>query len=441
MTPPDLAFTPATRLAELLRDGTITARELTQTYLDRIERLNPTLNAYRATNRSALDEADHADARRRAGDTAHLLGLPIAVKDNLAIAGEITTHGTKLGVTAAEDCAAVKRLREQGAVILGMTNLPELALWPHSTESPAFGQTRNPYDTTRSPGGSSGGSAVAVAAGLAAAAIGTDGGGSIRVPAAFTGLVGLKPQRDRLSLAPDEGHWLGLTHLGTLTRTVEDAALLAGLDVAPARPLRIAVSTKTVLPAKPHADVLASLERVVALAQELGHQTFARDPDYGDLRPLFVPRYLRGAYEDAQRIGRDLEPRARSIVRLGRRMDRLARRARAGEAARAQRINRIFDDADVVLTPATAAPAPKLGHAYHRSGVRTILAISAYSAYTIPWNVTGQPALAIPAGTDATGVPLGVQLVGRPGDEATILGLAAQLEDRKFSAPPALARV
>jgi amidase len=279
---------------------------------------------------------------------------------------------------------------------------------------------------------------VAVAAGLAAAALGTDGGGSIRVPAAFTGLVGLKPQRDRLSLAPDEGHWLGLSHLGTLTRTVADAALLAGLDFPRnAANLRIAVSAKTVLPAKPHADVRAALARMVALANELGHSTFERDPEYGDLRPLFVPRYLRGAYLDAEKIGHDLEPRARSIVRLGRRMERLARRAQAKEQQRAAQINRVFDDADVLITPATAAPAPRLGQAYYRSGVRTILAISAYSAYTIPWNVTGQPALTLPAGTDARGVPLGIQLVGRPGDEATILALAAQLE-RTVARPAAI---
>jgi amidase len=435
----DLAFTPAARLAELLRDGRVSARGLTETYLERIERLNPRLNAYRAVRQqAALAEADAADARLRAGERAPLLGVPVAVKDNLDVAGETATHGTKLVSTpAAKDCEAVRRLRAAGAVVLGLTTMPELALWPHATDSPTWGRTVNPYDATRSPGGSSGGSAVAVAAGLAAAALGTDGGGSIRVPAALNGLVGLKPQRDRLPLAPADGHWLGLTHLGVLTRTAEDAALLAdalgGTHFTDAiahdpGPLRIAVSLKTVLPAKPHPEVRAALERTAALLTQLGHDTFARDPDYGELRPLFVPRYLRGAYLDTEKLGRDLEPRARSVVRLGRVMGGAARRAVAREAKRAARINRIFDDADVVLTPATAAPAPRLGQAHHRSGIRTILAISPWSAYTIPWNLTGQPALAIPAGTDGDGVPLGVQLVARPGEEATILALAAQLE-------------
>src|SRR4051794_19710253 len=312
-------------------------------HLERIDRLDPALRAFRSVRReAALAEADAAAAR------APLHGMAIAVKDNMDVAGEVTGHGTCLPLEPArEDCEAVRRLRAAGAIVMGRTAMPELALWGHDTTSRATGATRNPHDATRGPGGSSGGGAVAVAAGMAAAAIGTDGGGSVRIPAACCGLVGLKPQRDRLPLAPDDGHWLGLSHLGVLARTTEDAALLAdalgasGLAAAARRDpgrLRIAVSLKTVLPAKPHPDVRAALERVVALADELGHETFARDPDYGELRPLFVPRYLRGAFLDAERIGHDLEPRARSIVRLGRRMAGPAHRAVAGEAARAERI-------------------------------------------------------------------------------------------------------
>ena len=283
-----------------------------------------------------------------AGDHAPLLGVPIAVKDNLAVAGEVTTHGTSLvSEPAREDCEAVKRLRAAGAVILGITNMPELALWGHDTSSPTYGATRNPHDATRGPGGSSGGSAAAVAAGLAAAAIGTDGGGSIRIPAACCGLVGLKPQRDRLPLAPDDGHWLGLSHLGPIARTVRDAALLADVlgatglaDAARTdpRPLRIAVSFKPALPCKLHPEMRAATERTVALLNELGHATVERDPDYGDIRPLFVPRYARGAYLDSERLGgpHGLEPRARSIVRIGKRLGKRADRAVAHEAERAE---------------------------------------------------------------------------------------------------------
>jgi amidase len=437
----DPAFSPVTRLVDDLRGGSLTARRLTELYLERIDRLDGALNAFRTVRReAALSEADAADARLRAGDHAPLLGVPIAVKDNLAVAGELTTHGTSLVTEPArEDCEAVRRLRAAGAVIIGITNMPELALWGHDTSSPTYGATRNPHDAQRSPGGSSGGSAAAVAGGLAAAALGTDGGGSIRIPAACCGLVGLKPQRDRLPLTPDDGHWLGLSHLGPIARTVADAALLAdvlgahGLAAAARTdpgPLRIAVSLEPALPCKLHPEMRAAAERTAARLRELGHDTVERDPDYGDIRPLFVPRYARGAYLDAEKLGgpHGLEPRARSLVRIGRRLARAADRGVAREAERAARINAIFDDVDVVLTPATAAPAPQLGQGVHRSGVRSILASTPWVAYTPPWNVTGQPAMTIPAGVDASGVPVGVQLVARPDDEATILALGSQIE-------------
>jgi amidase len=437
----DPAFSPVTRLVEDLRAGSLTARRLTELYLERIDRLEPALNAFRTVRREAAPaEADAADARLRGGEQAPLLGVPIAVKDNLAVAGELATHGTSLvREPARADCEAVRRLRAAGAVIIGITNMPELALWGHDTSSPTHGVTRNPHDAQRSPGGSSGGSAAAVAAGLAAAAIGTDGGGSVRIPAACCGLVGLKSQRDRLPLAPDDGHWLGLTHLGPLARTVADAALLGdvlgahGLAAAAGadpRPLRVAISLAPALPCKLHPEMRAAVERTAARLGRLGHMTVDRDPDYGDIRPLFVPRYARGAFLDSEKLGgpRGLEPRARSLVRIGRRLERAAARAVAREAERAARINAIFDDVDVVLTPATAAPAPRLGQGMHRSGVRSVLSSTPWVAYTPPWNLTGQPAMAVPAGLDGTRVPVGVQLVARPGDEATIVALAAQME-------------
>src|SRR4051794_27397823 len=256
-------------------------------HLERIDRLDPALRAFRSVRReAALAEADAAAAR------APLHGMAIAVKDNMDVAGEVTGHGTTLPLAPArEDCEAVRRLRAAGAVIIGRTAMPELALWGHDT-----GATRNPRDATRSPGGSSGGSAVAVAAGMAAAALGTDGGGSIRIPAACCGLVGLKPQRDRLPLAPADGHWLGLTHLGPIARTVADAALLADVlgasglvtaaRTAPA-PLRIAVSLRPALPCRLDPEMRVATERIAARLRALGHATVERDPDYGDVRPLF----------------------------------------------------------------------------------------------------------------------------------------------------------
>lgn len=196
-------------------------------YLKRIERLNPQLNAFVSVRaEEALAEADAALVRLRAGEAGSLLGVPVAVKDNVDIAGEVTAHGTDAARSKAPaDAEVVRRLRAAGAPMLGKTALPELAMWGHFTESQTFGVTRNPWHTGRSTGGSSGGSAAAVAAGLAPVALGSDGGASIRVPSATCGLFGLKPQRGRISTMPDPQHWHGLTVLGGLARSVLDAAL------------------------------------------------------------------------------------------------------------------------------------------------------------------------------------------------------------------------
>jgi amidase len=200
-------------------------------YLERIERFDGRLNAFRVVLADrALAEAEEADRRIAAGETAPLLGVPIAVKDNVDVAGEITTFGTgSYDTPAAADSAHYRRLRDAGAVLIGKTNLPELAIWPF-TESQTWGRTRNPWNPERSSGGSSGGSGAAVAAGLVGAASASDGGGSIRIPAAACGLFGLKPQRGRVSLMPLHEHWLGLSVAGCLSRRVIDTALW--LDVA-----------------------------------------------------------------------------------------------------------------------------------------------------------------------------------------------------------------
>jgi amidase len=442
----DLAYAGVAQQAELVRSGAVTARELVELSLERIARLDPTLNAFRAVRAErALADADAAQARLRGGETAPLLGVPMAVKDNMDVAGELTTHGT--GVVsdpATADCEVVRRLRAAGAIVVGHTNMPELALWPQLTESQTWGATRNPWDPRRSTGGSSGGSAAAVAAGMVAGGLGSDGGGSIRVPSSACGLFGLKPQRGRIPLAPDDDHWLGLSCCGPMTRTVADAALLLGVladapaeftqaaRTAPAR-LRIAVSTKPTLPAKPKAAAREAVASTADLLRSLGHVVRARDPDYGQVQSLFGPRYARGAWLDAQRLGRrrELERRTRGIVRVGARMERLAARARAKEAGRAARINAIFDEHDVLMTPVTAAAPLPVGRYDGAGAVRAFLGASEYACYTAVWNVTGQPAASVPAGFDADGMPMAVQLVARPDDEATLLALAAEIEQAR----------
>ncbi|MGH2805580.1 MAG: amidase family protein, partial [Thermoleophilaceae bacterium] len=315
----DLAYAGAVRQAELIRRGEVSSRELVELYLERIERLEPELNAFRTVMAErALADARQADARRDAGGDRPLLGVPLAVKDSEDVVGEATAWGTAAQTGVAQgDSDLVSRLRAAGAVILGKTNLPELAIMG-STEGPAFGVTRNPWSTDRTPGGSSGGSAAAVAAGLCAAATGSDGAGSIRIPASCCGLVGLKPQRHRVSLRPLDEHWYGLSVAGFLTRSVADTALL--LDIAAARPperpyaqvaaeppgrLRVALSTRPQLAGvRVDVRVRASLGRLGDTLRGLGHEVIERDPDYGRAGDAAVIRYLRGIAQDAERVAR-----------------------------------------------------------------------------------------------------------------------------------------
>src|SRR4029078_231049 len=220
------AVEPARRLAE----GAATAPALLDVYLDRIERLDPQLRAYRIVLAdSARREAAAGQTRLDAGERVALLGVPIAIQDDVDVAGQVTTYGTDAyGPARTDDAEVVRRLRAAVAVIVGKTAVPEMMLWSF-TETLTFGATRNPWDTNRTPGGSSGGSGAAVAAGLAAMALGSDGMGSIRIPSAWCGLFGIKPKRDRVPLAAPEDAWNGLSANGPMARTVEDAALF--LDV------------------------------------------------------------------------------------------------------------------------------------------------------------------------------------------------------------------
>jgi amidase len=450
----ELAFTGIARQAEMIRAGEVSSRELVELYLERIAHLDPQLNAYRVVfAERALAEADQADARRRSGDERPLLGVPVAVKDNLDVAGEVTTHGTNAyGGPAQQDSEVVRRLRAAGAVLLGKTHLPELAVYP-ITESATWGVTRNPWDPQRTTGGSSGGSGAAVAAGLAAGASASDGGGSIRIPAACCGLFGLKPQRGRVSLLPDAEHWHGLSVYGCLTRSVLDTAVwldaVAGRapgDAEAARPpatsfaeaaqappgkLRIAVSLRPTQLVRVQPEVRQAVEETAELLRSLGHTVEQRDPSYGFLLPLFLPRWLRGIHDDAQRLAdpRRLERRVRRLAQAGARvsLDMVAR-ARAREADYTARVGRVFDDFDVLLTPTIPELPWRLLRWEGRGAIVTTNGAGAVVGFTSVWNVTGQPAASVPAGFSGDGLPRAVQLVGRPHDETTLLSLAAQLE-------------
>jgi len=464
----EIAFAGIARQAELIAGGELSSRELVELCLGRIERTQPRLNAFRVVfAERALMEADQADARRGAGDARRtqdgerlaqrpLLGVPIAVKDDIDVAGEVTAFGTNAhGAPARADAEVVRRLRAAGAVIVGKTNVPELCIWPF-TESATFGATRNPWDLQRAPGGSSGGSAAAVAAGLVGAALGSDGAGSIRIPAAWCGLFGLKPQRGRVPLAPRPRAWLGLSVNGVLTRRVADTALFhdvasgpsdVDLDSAPppavsfsqaaaTPPQRLRIAFSTRLPpgvvTKLDADAERALTETVELLRSLGHEVSERDPDYGlGTLTALIPRYVRGVRDDARAMPHPerLERRTRGMARLGELVSpRLLERVLAGEAEFARRLNRVFDDHDVLITPATATPPPAIGRLHGRGALWTLNAVAGMVPYNGVWNVTGQPAASVPAGFGADGLPRAVQLVARANEETTLLSLAGQIE-------------
>ncbi|WP_343600092.1 amidase [Mycobacterium sp.] len=450
MDPRELAFAGAAAQARMLADGAVTAPSLLEVYLQRIARLDPQLRSYRVVLAdTAREEAAAAQRRLDAGERLPLLGVPVAIKDDVDIAGQTTTLGTTAhGPAATADAEVVRALRDAGAVILGKTAVPELMMMPY-TESLTFGATRNPWDTSRTPGGSSGGSGAAVAAGLAPLALGSDGAGSIRIPSTWCGLFGIKPQRDRVSVAPHDDAWCGLSVNGPLARSVTDAALFldatttlpgpdGGFVAAATRDagrLRIALSTKAPPPlvARLGKDQRAAVAQAGALLRELGHHVIARDPDYPP-SAMFghcLPRYFRGIYDDARTLPHPerLEARTRAMARIGGLFsDRRMAAVRAGEAAVAARIQSIFDDVDVVVTPANATGPSRVGAYQRRGAVSSFLLATAKVPFYVIWNLTGQPAAVVPWGLDSDGLPVSVQLVGRPCDEATLLALSAQIE-------------
>jgi amidase len=438
-------FVGLRRTAELVAAGEASSVEVVTEALDRIEKAQPTLNAFRRLRReAALAEAAEADARRAAGSKAPLLGVPIAVKDDTDIAGEPTAFGCAGEFPLkTEDGGVVRRLREAGAVIVGKTNTPEFGQWPF-TEGHAFGATRNPWDLGYTPGGSSGGSAAAVAAGLVPAATGSDGLGSIRIPSAWTGLVGIKPTRGLVSSAPQPEAWHGLATHGPLARTVQDAALL--LDViagtgtrmlsaagrAPGR-LRIALALRvpfTLAPARLDPEIRAAVIRLGRVLARLGHEVRLASPNYGLVGLGVFPRSLGGLRQAAAAVPdlRLLDKRTQGNRRVGALAVPLIRLSLLHERLERRRIGRIFDTADVILTPTTATPPTPVGHYDGLSGIGTTRAMIAACPYAWPWNILGLPGINVPAGLTSAGLPIGAQLVGAEDTEPLLISLAAELE-------------
>ena len=444
--------------AEQLARRTISSRELVELALEAIESTHDRLNAFRCIRpEAALQEADRADRRLAEGHRKPLLGVPVAIKDDTDLAGETTPFGCEgTFEPKTEDGEVVRRLKDAGAVIVGKTTTPELGQWP-ITEGPSFGVTRNPWSLGHTPGGSSGGSAAAVAAGVIPAALGSDGLGSIRVPAAWTHLVGIKPQRGRVSTWPYRDSFNGLTCVGTLARTVVDAATL--LDAVtgnhpddrdrPAPPgepyaqtaqradpggrLRIALSFKipfSIAPARLDRRVRGPVERLAGVLERLGHRVEPAEPTYGIFGAGVLPRSSVGlapwieAITDHSR----LDERTRHNARLGRLLGPLLGAGRALEGPMRWQVGSIFKRFDVVLTPATAQPPLPVGAIDGLSNWETDKVIVGACPYAWPWNALGWPAVSVPAGLTDAGLPVGAQLLGSAGEEARLIALAAELE-------------
>jgi amidase len=430
----------------MIRAGEVSSRELVQACLDRIEALDPRLNAWRVVlAEKALAEAEQADARRGAQQDRPLLGVPIGVKDDLRMLGTTTAWGTSAhGPEVTDDEAVVlQRLRAAGAILIGKTNVPEMTIWPF-TESKTFGATRNPWDPSRSPGGSSGGTGAAVASGMVGAATGSDGGGSIRIPSAWCGLFGIKTTRGLVPIAPHDDAWQGLSVNGALTRSVADSALFLdavaersfGQVRPPERPLKVVWSVKK-LPGQsplPRVDpeIVRAVHETADLLRSLGHTVEERDPDWGGSAFWhFLARYLRGIKDDVDSMAHPerLEQRTQGMRRLGSLWpERRVAAFRRGEAPLRDRIWNSLGGADVLLQPATALLPPPVGKWEGRGALWTLNGVAGYVPFNAIFNATGQPSCSVPAGLSASGLPIGVQLTAPIGQDATLLSLAAQLE-------------
>jgi amidase len=465
MSDSDLMFRPATELAGLVRSGELTARELVEASLERIEELNPKLNAFVDVDAErALATAD----RIGPGDERPFAGVPVAIKNNRPVEGLRLTYGCSLMADnlCEYDHNITRRLKDAGFVIVGTTTLPEYGILPTS-EARLFGPTRNPWDLERTPGGSSGGAAAAVAAGIVPVAHGNDGGGSVRIPAACCGLVGLKPTRGRISAAPELGDSsLGID--GMLTRTVADTAaildVLAGYEpgdatwappplepfaeAAAREPGRLRIAATT-LPPIPDAVVDPACAGAVAEAAELlrslGHEVEEVTPPWQieGLSELFGAVFsvhislsiaYSGMVAGREPTAEDMEPMSWAIFSMVKKLGAVESMAAVVQLqSHTRRLVSFLEPYDALLTPAlaerplplgtldTAAPEPM--STFTRSGL--------FTPFTPVFNASGQPGISVPLYEGEDGLPLGVQIVGRPAGEGALLALAAQLEEAR----------
>jgi amidase len=459
----DLLFRPITELAELVRSGEVSSRELVEESLGRIDELDGELNAFTFTDPDGALAAADAVA---SGDERPFAGVPIAIKDlAVAVAGWPLTNCSDLyaDFTPDYDSHVVRRFREAGFILVGRTASPEFGIVP-VTEPRRFGPTRNPWDTSRTPGGSSGGSGAAVAGGMVPVAHASDGGGSIRIPASCCGLVGLKASRGRISRGPEFGDSFLATD-GTLCRTVSEAAatldVIAGYEPGdatwappPSAPfaeavgrdpgkLRIGFTTRQPMGADPHPESVRGAEEAAQLLESLGHEIVPIDYEWpaDEIVATFVDLWAGmvslgvayGATLGYEPAPDKVEPLSWDLFQKGL---QLPSTKYLGSLTRLQQISREligwWSDIDVLLTPGLGQRPVPIGTINPQKADDPFTALipesSDFTPYTAVFNVTGQPAISLPLFQGDDGLPTSIQLVGPPIGEELLLSLAAQIE-------------
>ncbi|MGE5848748.1 MAG: amidase [Candidatus Methylomirabilota bacterium] len=450
----ELAFLSATELAVAIRERKISPVDAVDAVLDRIERLNPGLNAYcTVTADAARREAKAAEAAVMRGERLGLLhGVPVSVKDLVITCGVRTTFGSHIYEANVPDEAAplVERLRAAGAIVVGKTTTPEFG-WKGVTDSPLFGISRNPWNLDRTPGGSSGGAGAAVAAGLAPLAVGTDGGGSIRIPGSFCGIYGLKPTYGLIPVYPASAVGT-LSHAGPMTRTVKDAALMLQVMAGPddrdplafpsraessvtglddgIRNLRVAWSP-TLGYAVVDPEVRTATESAAKQFEHLGCHVEEVGRAFDDPDPVWSPLFyggIAGRLHDLLVEWRDrMDPGLVGIVEEGRRISAVEFvKASLARASFTETVRKFFTCYDLLLTPTLAVPPFGVGLGQPPSHMKG--SHLAWVAFTYPFNLTGQPAATVPCGFTRDGLPIGLQIVGRRLEDATVLRASAAFE-------------
>lgn len=436
-------MTTATEMAAAVRAGRTDPEDLARSALLLAEQRDGRIGAFQTLDPAGALASAQSVRVHPTRNSLPLAGVPIAIKDNLDVRGLPTRVGSSASSEAPADTdhETVRRLREAGAVIIGKTKVPELCLW--AATDGAFGVTRNPWDTTLTPGGSSGGSAAAVASGVVPIALGNDGLGSIRVPAACCGLFGFKPGYGLVPAQMGQNDWYGFVENGPLSATVADGALMLSVlaakpelaAVAPVeRKLRVAISTVS-----PGFGIFvdpqyrAATEVVGRLLTAAGHSVEAAHPPYSSkLIGILLAHWCAGASLDVEEFDETrLEPRTRRHVKFGRYVR--ARNWVGPQHRKAFRaaVDQFFARFDVLLTPGLAQPPIRAVEWSRRAWLSNIVANSRYAPFAAPWNLAGFPAATLPAGMHKGGTPLSVQFVSRPGREALLLSLAAYIESRQ----------